>query len=382
MIIGIVGKPNSGKSSFFKAATMIDVKTSSVPFTTIEPNVGIGYVIVDCACKEFGVTCNPKHGSCKNGKRYVPVKLIDVAGLVPGAHVGKGMGNQFLDDLRQANVLIHVIDASGRTDGEGKPTSGHDPMDDIKFLEKEIDLWFASVVERTVAKYKRRMKKASRSELIDILADGLSGLEINKAQIEQALAKADISDTKNFATELRKISKPIIIAANKIDLKEARDNFEKIKDATDAVAVSAEAEIALRKASEAGAIDYIPGDSFEIRTEINESQKKALGILKQIITKYESSGVQKCLNDAVFELLGYIAVFPVADRNKLSDKDGNVLPDVFLVPTGTTVKELAFKVHTDLGDKFICGIDVRSRRRLAADYELKNGDVVQIMFAK
>jgi ribosome-binding ATPase YchF (GTP1/OBG family) len=382
MIIGIVGKPNSGKSSFFKAATMIDVKISSVPFTTIEPNVGVGYVIVNCVCKEFGVTCKPKHGSCKNGKRYVPVKLVDVAGLVPDAHVGKGMGNQFLDDLRQASVLIHVIDASGRTDGEGKPTSGHDPLSDIKFLEEEIDLWFASVVERTVTKYKRRMEKASRSELIDMLADGLSGLEISKAQIEQTLAKVDITDTKNFATELRRISKPIIIAANKIDLKEAQENFEKIKDVTDAVAVSAEAEIALKKASEVGVIDYIPGNGFEIRAEINEPQKKALGILKQIVDKYGSTGIQKCLNDVVFKLLGYIAVFPVADRNKLSDKDGNVLPDVFLVPIGTTVKELAFKVHTDLGDKFICGIDVRSRRRLAADHELKNRDVVEIMFAK
>lgn len=382
MIIGIVGKPNSGKSSFFKAATMIDVKTSSVPFTTIEPNVGVGYVVIDCVCKEFGVTCKPKHGSCKNGKRYVPVKLVDVAGLVPGAHTGKGMGNQFLDDLRQANVLIHVIDASGRTDGEGKPTSGHDPLNDIKFLEEEIDLWFASVVERTIEKHKRQMGKASKSELITILADGLSGLEISKAQIEQSLDKADISDTKKFATGLRKTSKPIIIAANKIDLESAQKNFERIKADTAAIPVSAEAEIALRKASEAGAIDYIPGDGFEIRAEINESQKKALGILKQIIDKYGSTGVQMCLNDAVFKILGYIAVFPVADRNKLSDKDRNVLPDVFLVPAGTTVKEFAFKVHTDLGDKFICGIDVRSRRRLAADHELKNGDVVEIISAK
>ncbi len=381
MIIGIVGKPSSGKSSFFKAATMIDVKISSVPFTTIKPNIGVGYVVIDCVCKEFGVNCKPKHGHCKNGKRYVPVKLVDVAGLVPGAHAGKGMGNQFLDDLRQASVLVHVVDATGGTDAEGKPTTGHDPMSDIIFLEEEIDLWFTSIIERTIAKYKRQIEKASRSELVSMLTDGLSGLEISKGQIEETLNKADINNVKKFATELRKISKPIIIAANKIDLKAAQENFEIIK-AADVVPVSAEAEIALKKAAETGVIDYIPGNGFEIRAEINDAQKSALGFLKQVVEKYGSTGVQRCLNDAVFKLLGYIAVYPVADRNKLSDKDGNVLPDVFLIPAGTTVKELAFKVHTDIGDKFICGIDVKSRRRLAADHELKNGDVVEIMFAK
>jgi ribosome-binding ATPase YchF (GTP1/OBG family) len=81
-------------------------------------------------------------------------------------------------------------------------------------------------------------------------------------------------------------------------------------------------------------------------------------------------------------LLNYIAVYPVADANKLVDTDGNVLPDVFLVPRGTTVKELAFRVHTELGEKFICGVDARTKRRLAADYQLKNNDVIEIKFAK
>ena len=384
MIIGVVGKPSSGKSSFFKAATMIDVKISSVPFTTIKPNIGVGYVVIDCVCKSFGISCKPKHGYCKNGKRFVPVKLIDVAGLVPGAHAGKGMGNQFLDDLRQASALIHVVDATGQTDAEGKATTGHDPIEDIRFLEEEIDLWFASVIERALAKYKRQLEKASRSELLAMLSDSLSGLEITKQHIEQALDKAGISDVKKFATEIRKVSKPIIIAANKIDLKLARENFEKIKAvAGNAVPVSAEAEIALKKAAESGAIDYTPGNGFEIKAELNEQQKKALEFLKrEVVDRYGSTGVQECLNNAVFKLLDYIAVYPVADRNKLSDKDGNVLPDVFLVPKGTTAKQLAAKVHTELADKFVRGIDARSKRRLAADYELKNGDVVEIMFAK
>lgn len=230
MIVGLVGKPSSGKSSFFKAATLIDVKITGIPFCTIKPNIGVGYIIVDCACKEFGLKCKPKTGYCKDGKRYVPVRLIDVAGLVPRAHEGKGMGNQFLDDLRQASALIHTVDCSGLTDPEGKPTVGHDPAFDIEFLEKEIDLWFASVIDKAVKKFERKIAVSSKVDLINILAEQLSGLEITREHIEQALGKTAITDIENFAKILRKISKPILVAANKIDLKPAQENFEKLKE--------------------------------------------------------------------------------------------------------------------------------------------------------
>lgn len=382
--IALFGKPNSGKSSFFKAATMIDVEISPRPFTTIKPNRGVGYVIIDCACKELNVSCKPKYGKCKDGKRYVPVQLWDIAGLVRDAHLGKGMGTAFLDDVRQASALIHIVDASGLTDEEGKPTSGHDPSEDIEFLEKEIDLWFAGVIERALEKFKRTLAVSSRTDLVKILTEQLSGLEISKQSIEQALEKASITDIEKFASEIRKISKPVLIAANKIDLESARENFEKLKEKySNIVPTSAEAEITLKKAAEAKLIEYLPGNGFEITGQLNEIQKKALEFLKrEIIDKYGSTGVQNCLNKAVFELLNYIAVYPVADANKLVDTDKNVLPDVFLVPKGTTVKELAFRVHTELGEKFICGVDARTKRRLAADYQLKNNDVIEIKFAK
>src|SRR5438445_6866655 len=217
MMIGLVGKPSSGKSSFFKAATMIDVKITGIPFTTIKPNVGIGYLSFDCIDKELSVKCNPKHGFCKNGKRFLPVKLIDVAGLVPGAHQGKGMGNQFLDDLRQASVLIHVVDFSGLTDAEGKPTANHDPSNDIEFLEKEIDLWFSSVVKKAVQKFESQILKYSKTDLVQTLTEQLSGLQITKQMITTALEKTPVSDIENFSRELRKLSKPIVISANKID---------------------------------------------------------------------------------------------------------------------------------------------------------------------
>jgi len=391
-MVGIVGKPNSGKSSMFKALTMIDVKISSVPFTTIQPNVGVAHVVTDCVCKEFGVRCRPNHGMCKNGKRFIPVKLMDVAGLVPDAHLGKGMGVQFLDDLRQAAAFIHVIDTTGETDAEGKPTEGRNPEEDIVFLEREIDYWFADVIGRALKKFEKDIAKAGEADMVEILFAQLTGLEITKRDIEAALAELklqslDVKDQETilrFATALRKISKPFVIAANKIDLSKAQENYGRMKDRyPDMVPCSAEAEIALKRAAERGIIDYLPGDGFTTAESADEQQRKALEFIKmRILANYGSTGVQQCLDRAVFVLLDSIVVYPVADASKLSDGSGNVLPDAMLVPRGTTVRELAFRIHTDIGNKFVCGVDVRTRRRLAADYVLKDKDVVEIMTSK
>ena len=380
MIIGLVGKPSSGKSSFFKASTLIDVKTSPVPFTTIEPNMGIGFVTTDCVCKKLNTACSPKTGKCVKGKRFIPVKLIDVAGLVPDAHEGKGMGNKFLDDLRQASALIHIIDASGTTDSEGNPTSGHEPMRDVEFLEREIDYWIYSILEKCDASLARAK---SNSEIIGILADQLSGLSITSKEVEESLKDFNNPISTDFATALREKSKPIIIAANKSDLEDAEPHVKLLKESLTAIPTSSEAEITLKKAAEGKMIDYMPGESFEISGDLNEKQKHALQIIKdKVIDKFGSTGVQECLNKTVFESLNCIAVYPVANPNKFSDKDGNVLPDVHLVPKGTTVKELAFKIHTSIGEKFIAGIDAKTRKKLAADYEVQHDDVIEIAFAK
>jgi ribosome-binding ATPase YchF (GTP1/OBG family) len=355
------------------------VKISPVPFTTIKPNIGIAYVVIDCVEEEFGKKCNPKHGYCKNGKRFVPVRLVDVAGLVPGAHEGRGLGNQFLDDLRQASALIHIVDASGMTDEEGKVTQNHDPEFDIEFLEKEIDLWFASVIEKAVAKLK------SQKELLQHLTESLSGLEIEKKFIAETLDRYSLADVKKFATALRKVGKPIIIAANKIDLPEAQENFEKMKLQHQLIIpTSAEAEIVLKKAAEKNMVEYIPGGKFTILDpyKLSNAQLGVIDKVRKVIDKYGSTGVQTCLNKAVFELLNYIAVYPVGDAGKLEDKDGNVLPDVFLVPQGTTALDLAFKIHTDIGKKFIGAIDARTKKKLGKEYLVKNNDVLEIITSK
>lgn len=390
MLIGIVGKPSSGKSTFFNAATMGEARVSPVPFTTIDSNVGIGYVSFDCACKELGVKCEPRQGFCKDGRRFVPVKLVDVGGLVPGSHEGRGLGNKFLDDLRQASVLIQVVDASGLTDFEGNPTKGFDPVEEVKFLEDELDYWIEGKLKQAIEKVERKFKskKFAFSEFIKELATQLSGLQISRSVLEEVSSKISFDDTFAFARELRKRSKPTVIAANKIDLREARENLTKLqeyckKEGKVLVPTSAEAELALKKAAEKGLIDYLPGDGFKVVGNVGEEQRKALEFIrKEVVERFGSTGVQECLNRAVFEVLGYIAVYPVANSSKLSDNEGKVLPDVFLVPKGTTVRELAYKIHSEIGEKFVCGIDARTGKRLSADHRLNHKDIVEIVFRK
>lgn len=395
MLIGIVGKPSSGKSTFFKAATLAEVEIANYPFTTIKPNHGTGYVKVDCADKEFNVKCNPRFGYCLNSKRFVPVDLLDVAGLVPGAHEGKGMGNQFLDDLNQADILIHIIDVSGSTNekGEEVPALSYDPSNDIKFLEHELDMWYLRLIEKGWEKFARTVNQ-EKPELHKAIAKQLSAFRVTedlmKRTIEKFALPNDITkwDKKillEVAAELRQKTKPMIIACNKIDIPGAENNFEKLKNQFPnhfLVPCSAESELALREAAKHNLIEYIPGENdFTIKNPeaLNEKQKKALDFIKNnVLDKFKSTGVQDVLDKAVFELLKYIAVFPVA-TNKLTDKENNVLPDCLLVPQKITALEFAFKIHTDIGNKFIKAMDLKTKNAVGKEYLLKNRDVMEIV---
>ncbi|MEM7821066.1 MAG: redox-regulated ATPase YchF [Candidatus Aenigmatarchaeota archaeon] len=377
MQIGVVGKTNTGKSSFFKAATLIDVEISNRTFVTIKPNVGIGYVTTKCPHTELKVACNPKNSQCSNGTRLIPVKILDVAGLVPGAHTGKGLGNQFLNDLVPADCLVHVVDASGTTDAEGKPTEGYDPCEDILFLENEIDLWFTDVIRRNIEKIKDKGKAT----------EVLAGLGIRKEHVEAAIAKTGLQP-EQLAKELRLLSKPMIIAANKIDLTAGPTNFEKMKKMfphMTIIPVCAEAEIALRSAAKNGLIRYVPGASeYEVPdpSKLSKDQACALEFIREkILRKWGSTGVQSCLNAAVFDVLKYMAVYPVENETKWTDKKGNVLPDVYLMPPGSTAKDLAFKIHADIGKGFLYALDARTKRRLSADYQVRQNDVISIVSA-
>jgi hypothetical protein len=398
MLVGLVGKANCGKSTLFKAATLAEVEIANYPFTTIKPNSGVGFVKIDCVDKEFNIKCQPKQGYCLKNKRFVPVQLIDVAGLVPGAHEGKGMGNQFLDDLRQADVLIHIVDISGSTNekGEPVPAGSYNPANDIKFLEIELDMWYLRLIKKGWEEFSKKTAQ-EKSEIPKALTKHLSGLGVNEKLIESLLKKLNLSQNitewddeilKKIATELRKITKPMIIACNKIDVPGAAENFTKLENEFPdhmLIACSAESELALKEAAKHNLIDYIPGEKdFEIKQEdkLNEKQKQALEFIKNnVLEKYNSTGVQEVLDKAVFELLKYIAVFPVATP-KLTDKDNNILPDCFLVPENITALDFAFKIHTDIGNNFIKGVNLKTKQVIGKEHQLKNRDVIEIVTSK
>ncbi|MCR8453421.1 MAG: redox-regulated ATPase YchF [Crenarchaeota archaeon] len=395
--IGLLGKPNSGKSTFFSAATGRDVKIADYPFTTINPNVGIAYASIDCVCKEFGVKDTPRNSVCINGIRFIPVELWDVAGLVPGAWQGRGLGNQFLDDLRQADVLIHVVDASGRYDAEGKDLGRpgmHDPIEDIRFLEQEIQRWFWQILKRNWDKFARKVE-VEKKDLASSLATLLSGLNISKEHVEKAIQLLSLNaekpstwsddDLLKFAGVLREVSKPIVIVANKLDVPASEENLKRLQELNiDVVPASALAELILVKLSERGVIKYIRGgSSFEVvnPNQISDRERKLLEKIQEFLDKWGSTGIQKAMNHAVFNVKKMIAVYPVEDENKLTDRKGNILPDVFLVPKGTTALNLAEKIHSDLAKNFIYALDVRTKTKLPADYELKHRDVIKIYAA-
>lgn len=396
MLIGLIGKANVGKSTFFNAATELNVQTANYPFTTISPNVGVAHLRVKCVCTEFDVQDNPSHSVCINGNRFIPVKLIDIAGLVPGAHTGRGLGNKFLDDARQADALIHVVDASGSTDGEGRiiAYNDHNPLSDIKFVEEEFDLWIASIVGKEWSRIASEIQN-QRQSIERLLAKKLSWLGIDEKYITDALNELTLyskkapswseEDILNFCKVIRRTTKPILIAANKIDLPSAGKNIQNIKlFEENLVPCSAEAEVLLTRAVKKGILKYLPGDStFQIQpgVSLSDQQSKALEAVNTIILRYKSTGVQNAINQICFKLLKCIVVYPVEDTLKLMDKNGNILPDAHIVSEGSTAKDLARIIHADLSKGFLYAIDARSKQKLSADYKLKNNDVIKIVSA-
>ncbi len=393
MIVGLLGKANVGKSTFFNAATNSSIPIANFPFTTINPNIGIAFVRLDCQCKNLGVKDNPINSQCINGNRFIPIKLIDVAGLVPGAHSGRGLGNKFLDDARQADVLIHVVDISGSTDEEGRPVGQGqgNPLVDIQFVENEFDLWIRSIFLRDWEKIIREIENL-KQKTEHILSKRLSGLSIDEQTIKHSIDHTGLiksisqwseSDLLALCRQIRIDSKPIIIAANKAELPSSDSNLLELK-ATNRpfFPCISEAELLLIRAAQKGLINYLPGDTtFEIKDHktLSNKQIEALNTVSTVLKKFGSTGIQKILSYACFEVLNNIVVYPVEDEYKFADKKGNVLPDARIVSNHTTAKELASLVHEDLGKGFIYAIDAKTKQRIGSDYILKHNDIIKIV---
>lgn len=387
MKLGLTGKPNVGKSTFFQSATLKEIDIASYPFTTIEPNQGVAYLTKKCPCSQLGL--EDKHrGSdkCQEGTRLIPVNLVDIAGLVPAASEGKGMGNEFLDSVREASALINVLDISGTTNAKGEKVEGedYDIKQDVEFITKEFDDWLYSRLED------KFQKQLSNVDPVDYLVDKFSGLGFTRDIVQQGLrGKSDDltrwteEDLEEFVKDIRQLTKPLIYACNKADLPAAEAELETLREEfpdKKFIPTSAEAELALRKAAESGIIDYLPGSSsFNMQKEVSDERKEALEFIRDnVLDKYGSTGVQQVLNQAVFDLLDYIVVYPVENESKYSDKKGNLLPDAILLKKGSTPLDLAYKIHSDIGQDYKKAIDVRTGRALSKDHELSDGDIIKI----
>jgi len=381
MLIGVVGAPNKGKSTFFAAATLVDAQIANYPFTTITPNRGVTYVRAPCPHAQLGLSsCNPKNSKCIGGVRLVPVGMIDVPGLVPEAHAGKGLGNKFLDSIREADVLIQVVDATGRTDLYGNACEQVSPSEEVSFLQEEIALWLSDI-----------MSRGAKGKGTAGLVNSLTGLKITEGMLHKAALECgldvaaglpDEDGTRRLARKLVEMRMPVVVACNKMDIAGAREGFEKVKreSGRPSMPCSAAVELALRKAEHAGVVDYRPGDAdFAVKGTPNEKQAEALSAMKRVLAENGGSGVQQIIDYIVYQHLNCIIVYPVEDEHKYSNNKGEVLPDAFLVPKGTTALQLAAMVHTDLAHKFIGAVDCRRHIRVGAEHALENGDIIKII---
>ncbi|WP_152041744.1 redox-regulated ATPase YchF [Salinigranum salinum] len=384
--LALAGKPNAGKSTFYKAATMADVDVANYPFTTIDANRGVTYARARCPCLDRDERC----GNCSDGKRYVAVELVDVAGLVPGAHEGRGLGNQFLDELTNADAILNVVDASGGTDEEGEPVEigTYDPLDEVDFIEREMDLWLAGIVDRNWESIERKSRSPD-FEIDEALADLLTGFGASEYEVAAALRELDYpadpiqwtaTEKEALAREIRERTKPIVLVANKADVAPP-ENLDRMRDTGEfVVPATADGELALRRGAEAGVVAYDPGDDdFEIVGDVTGGQRKGLEQIRAVVEAHGGTGVQQSINTAVYDLLDHVTVYPVQNESKWTDGQGETLPDAFLLPRGSTPKDLAYAVHSDIGDGYLHAVDARSNRRISESYELEEGDVIKVV---
>src|ERR687889_2909575 len=371
--IGLIGKTNTGKTTFFNSATLATADISNYPFTTKQPTIGNANAVTLCVHKELNLQDNPKNSRCIDGWRFIPVELVDLPGLIKGAWEGKGLGNKFLSVAAQSDALLHIVDASGSIDAAGRiaePGSG-DPIADIGDIEEELVMWYLKLLEGNRDKISRAIN--SGSDMQSAIADVFRGIGVNEEHVKLALQENRLEnhkfdelgaqESKDFSWSLRDISKPTLIVANKVDLPSATDNFKRIREEyNDMIVVpsSADAELTLRRAANRGLIRYSPGDErFEIKDQsiLTDKQKWALNFIrKDILDEYMRTGIQFAINVAVFKLLRMNA--------------------------GSTVEDLAKEIHSELAKGLLYAIDIRDGLRLPINYEIKDRDILSIISAR
>ncbi|KKA20477.1 hypothetical protein T310_5496 [Rasamsonia emersonii CBS 393.64] len=366
-LIGLVGKPSSGKSTTLNSLTDASSKVGNFPFTTIDPQRAIGYLQIDCACKRYNLSdrCKPNYGGCQDGRRSVPIELLDVAGLVPGAHQGRGLGNKFLDDLRHADALIHVVDVSGTTDAEGM----------------EHGIWCVRFTSRSYVLKPREGNARAEATAVETLQSQFSGYGstaqivarcLDRLQLKEPLEEWSEETIEKVVNAFVDEKFPTVYALNKIDHPDADKNISKIarmQDPKSIVLCSAISEVFLRKLAKQGYIRYVEGGEFvDTREdliemgdpdggglkEMDEKLKNRVENLKDMVLyRFGSTGVVQCLSRAA-ELLGLVPVFPVKNIHTFGSDSGKaVFRDCVLVKKNSTVGDVARKVMGDVPISYV-----------------------------
>lgn len=386
-VIGLVGKPSSGKSTTLNALTDANAKVGAFPFTTIDPNKATGYLEIECVCQRYNKQdlCKPNYGYCKNGVRGVPVMLLDVAGLVPNAHLGRGLGNKFLSDLTEADCLIHIVDVSGTTDAEGKETRGYDPLQDIEWLQDEIFRWIlGNLTERWGSVVRRHT--STKSLTLETLRAQLGGYYANKQLIGKALDLIpDLPPLQEWDSEMLErvvrafmaVKFPTVLALNKMDHFDSDKNVLKIMlkyPDLKCVLTSSLTEVFLRKLAAQNYIKYEPGSEFvDTAEDLPDSgllplDEKLLSRVENIrdlvLYRFGSTGVVQLLQ-AAQQLLDLVPVYPVRNITTFGGSSGkNVFRDCVLVKRGTPVITVARRI---MGDVTIAAIEGADGQRVGEE---------------
>jgi len=381
--IGLIGKPNAGKSTLFSAITATEVEIANYPFTTVSPNIGTSFIIRRCPEEIIGKKCNPNHGSCSNGNRFIPVQIVDVPGLIEGANEGKGMGNQFLQSITDASALILVFDMNEASKAVDFAASIEKEIKDIK---EELIKWASSIIARD---WERFAKKAdSLNEKVEKqLSRKIGSLGINERDIHEIMSAGSLpqklslwsgDDFRTFADIMFSRIKAIVPVANKADLV-SHDKINALQKMDVKVfPVSAEYELAIQRALAHGLItSRIP--PFNPTQKTTQKQIEALKHIEDFISSGMVVRPFDILGEIIEKILKLIVVYPVYDDSTWTDKEGNVLPDAFLMQAGSTPLDLAYMVHTDIGEGFIRAIDCKSKMVIGKEHPLKDGDVVRII---
>jgi ribosome-binding ATPase YchF (GTP1/OBG family) len=318
--------------------------------------------------------------------------------LIKDAWKGRGLGNQFLSVIGSADALVHVVDASGSIDAEGEiiqPGNGN-PLQDAIDIEMELNQWLAGIV---VSNEQRIIREGVRTSTAVAIAEPLVGLKATASKVSQALVSSGLDKTPfalwtssqilRFSSFLLPIIKPTLIVANKMDVLTSEKFYELLTrhyGHSLVAACSAEAELVLRRAEKLGLLQYVPGgEKFKIvdDAKLTSEQKGALKhIQTRVMDKFMRTGIQQALDTVVFKLLRMNMVYSVSDETKYADHHGNVLPDVHLMPDGSTPVDLARQVHTSLAENYVLAIDAKTGVRLPADYSLRHRDVIKILATK